>query len=75
MQINPTIIVDIARESKSFTVQIRISSLLREAARERDGGEKEEEKEEEEEEERETLMSRTRLYQLFGRPLLALPVS
>lgn len=73
MQINPTIIVDIARESKSFTVQIRISSLLREAARERDGGEKEEEKEEEEE--RETLMSRTRLYQLFGRPLLALPVS
>lgn len=37
MQINPTI-VDIARESKSFTVQIRISSLLRsEAEMEREG--------------------------------------
>lgn len=61
MQINPTI-VDIARESKSFTVQIRISSLLRKAERER-------------KREGETLMSRTRLYRLFARPLLALPVS
>lgn len=65
MQINPTI-VDIARESKSFTVQIRISSLLRKAEKER---------ERERGREGETLMSRTRLYRLFARPLLALPVS
>lgn len=37
VQINPTI-VDIARESKSFTVQIRISSLLRKAEREKERG-------------------------------------